>query len=213
VNIVSDASSPVEASVCDMFLDEVRIWSPHLAARMGELPGVMWFQVNFSGHQFAYVGKTNLDIVLSVNTHFLTTSLERHNLQFSSVQSLSHVWLFTTPWTAACQVFLSITNSGSLLKLMSMESVMPPTAILCHPLLLLPSIIPSIRVFSNESVLHIRWPKYWSFSFSISPSNEYIRWISFRMDWLDLLAVQGTSRVFSNTTVQKHQFISAQLSW
>ena len=129
MNIVSDASSPVEASVCDMFLDEVRIWSPHLAARMGELPGVMWFQVNFSGHQFAYVGKTNLDIVLSVNTHFLTTSLERHNLQFSSVQSLSHVWLFTTPWIAACQAFLSITNSGSLLKLMSMESVMPS-----HPL-------------------------------------------------------------------------------
>ena len=102
VNIVSDASTPVEASVCDMFLDEDRIWSPHLAARMGELPGVMWLQVNFSGHQFAYVGKANLDIVLSVNTHFLTMSLERHNLQFSSVQSLSPVWLFTTPWTAAC---------------------------------------------------------------------------------------------------------------
>ena len=113
--------------------------------------------------------------------------------QFSSVQSLSCVWLFATPWTAARQASLSITNSWSLLKLMSMESVMPfNRLILCHPLLLLPSIFPSIRVFSNESVLHIRWPKYWSFSFNISPSSEYSRLIFFRMDWLDLLAVQGT---------------------
>ena len=98
-----------------------------------------------------------------------------------------------TPWTAACQAFLSISNSRSLPKLMSIESVMPSNhLILCHPLLLLPSIFPSIRVFSNESVLHIRWPKDWSFSFSISPSNEYSGLISFRMDWLDLLAVQGT---------------------
>ena len=113
--------------------------------------------------------------------------------QFSSVQSLSHVRLFATPWTAACQASLSITHSWSLLKLMSIESVMPSNyLILCHPLLLLPSVFPSIRVFSNESVLHIRWPKYWSFSFSISPSNEYSGLTSFRMDWLDLLAVQGT---------------------
>ena len=112
---------------------------------------------------------------------------------FSSVQSLNHVQIFVTPWTAACQPSLSITNSRSLLKLMSTESVMPSNhLILCHSLLLLPSIIPSIRVFSNELVLHIRWPKYWSFSFSISPSNEYSGLISFRMDWLDLLAVQGT---------------------
>ena len=98
-----------------------------------------------------------------------------------------------TPWTAACQASLFITNSGSLLKLMSIESVMPSNhLILCRPLLLLPSIFLSIRAFSNESVLHIRWPKYWSFSFSISPSNEYSGLISFRMDWLDLLAVQGT---------------------
>ena len=98
-----------------------------------------------------------------------------------------------TPWTAACQASLSITNSQSLLKLMSIELAMPPNhLILCHPLLLLPSICPSIRVFSNESVLHIRWPKYWSFSFSIRPSNEYSGLIFFRMDWLDLLAVQGT---------------------
>ena len=113
---------------------------------------------------------------------------------FSSVQLLSHVRLFATPWTAARQAFLSITNSQSLLKLMSIESVMPSNhLILCRPLLLPPSIFPSIRVFSNELVLCIRWPKYWSFSFSISPSNEYSGPISFRMDWLDLLAIQGSS--------------------
>ena len=112
---------------------------------------------------------------------------------FSSIQSLSHVWLFVTPWTAAHQASLSITNSQSLLKLMSIKSVMPSNhLILCHSLLLLPSILLRIRVFSNESVLLIRWPKYWSFSFSISPSNEYSELISFRMDWLDLFAVQGT---------------------
>ena len=111
---------------------------------------------------------------------------------FSSVKSLSHVRLFATPWTAARQVSLSITNSQSLLKLMSMESVMPSNhLILCRPLLLLPSIFPSIRVFSNESTLRIRWPKYRHFSISISPSNEYSGLISFRMDWLDFLAVQG----------------------
>ena len=111
----------------------------------------------------------------------------------SSVQSLSCVQLFATPWTAARQASLSITNSWSLLKLMSIESVMPSNhLILCRPLLFLPSIFPSIRVFSNESVLHIRWPKYWSFSFRISPSNEYLGLISFRIDWLDLLFVQGT---------------------
>ena len=131
-------------------------------------------------------------------------------MRFSSVQSLSHVWLFATPWTAACQASLFITNSWSLLKLMSIESVMPSNhLIICRPLLLWPSIFPSIRVFSNESVLLITWPKYWSFSFSISPFNEYSGLISFRMDWLDL---KGLSRVFSNTTVQKHQFFSSQLS-
>ena len=113
--------------------------------------------------------------------------------QFSSVQSLSHVQLFTTPWTAACQASLSITNSWSLLKLMSIELVMPSNhLILCHPLLLPPSIFPSIMVFSNELVLCIRWSKYWSFNFSISSSNEYSGLISFRMDWLDLPAIQGT---------------------
>ena len=111
----------------------------------------------------------------------------------SSVQSLSHVRLFATPWTSACQAFLSFTNSWSLLKPMSIASVMPFNhLILCHPLLLPPSIFASIRVFSKESVLRIRWPKYWSFSFSISPSNEYSGLISFRIHWFDLLAVQGT---------------------
>ena len=112
---------------------------------------------------------------------------------FSSVQLLSHVQLFATPWTAAHQASLSITNSQSLLKLMSIELVMPSNhLILCCPFLLPPSIFPSIRVFSNESVLCIRWPKYWSFSFSISPSNEYSGLISFRIGWFDLLAIQGT---------------------
>ena len=110
-----------------------------------------------------------------------------------SVHSLSHVWLFVTPRTIAHQASLPITNSQSLLKLMSIELVMPSNhLILCHPLLLLPSIFPSIRVFSNESALGIRWPKYWSFSFSISPSNECSGLTSFRMDWLELLTVQGT---------------------
>ena len=111
----------------------------------------------------------------------------------SSIQLLSHVWLFVTPWTAACQASLSITNSWSLLKLMSIELVMPSNhLILCHPLLLPPSVFPRIKVFSSETVLHIRWPKYWSFRFSIRPSNEYSGLISFRINWLDLLAVQGT---------------------
>ena len=114
-------------------------------------------------------------------------------IELSSVQSLSRVRLFVTPWTAARQASLSITNSRSLLKLMSIMSVIPSHhLILCHPLLLLPSTFPSIRVFSNESVLLIRWPKYWSFSFNISPSNEQPGLIAFRMDWLDVLAVQGT---------------------
>ena len=116
--------------------------------------------------------------------------------QFSLVQLLSHIRLFVIPWTAARQASLSITNSQSLLKLMSIESVMLSNhLILCHPLLFLPSIFPSIRVFSNESVLPIRWPNYWSFNFSISLSNEYSGLISFKMDWLDLLAVQESSPI------------------
>ena len=130
-----------------------------------------------------------------------------------SVQSLSHVQLFVTPWNVAHQASLSITNSWSMLKLMSIESVMPSNhLILCCPLLLPPSIFPSIRVFSNESVLCIRWPKYWAFSFSISPSNEYSGLISVRIDWLDLLAVQGNFKSVLQHQVQKHQFFSTQLS-
>ena len=114
-------------------------------------------------------------------------------VQFSSAQSLSRVWLFATPWIIARQASLSITNSRSLLRLMSIGLVMPSRhLIFCHPLLLLPPIPPSIRVFSDKPTLHMRWPKYWSFSFSINPSNEHPVLISFRMDWLDLLAVQGT---------------------
>ena len=135
-------------------------------------------------------------------------------LHVNSVQfSHSVVSLFAIPWTAACQVSLSITNSRSLFKLMSIKSVMPCNhLILCHPLLILPSIFPSIRVFSNESVLHIRGPKDWRFSFSISPSNKYSGLISFRIDGFEPLAVQGTLKSFSSTTVQKHQFFSTQLS-
>ena len=134
-------------------------------------------------------------------------------LPFSSVQWLSHVRLFATPWTAAHQASLSITNTQSLPKLMSTESVMPSNHfILCHTLLLLPSIFPNIRVFSNESVLRIRWPKYWSFSFNISPSNEHSGLISFRMDWLDLLAVQGTLKSLLQHHTSKVSFCGAQLS-
>ena len=130
-----------------------------------------------------------------------------------SVQPLSCIRLFSTPWTAAHQASMSITNSQSLFKLMSIESVMPPNhLILCHPLLCPPSIFPSIRIFSKESVLRIRWPKYWSFSFNINPSNEHSGLISLRTDWLDLLAVQGTLKRLLHTTVPKHQFFCAQLS-
>ena len=137
----------------------------------------------------------------------------------SSVQSLNHVWLFATPWTTAHQASLSIMNSWSLPKLMFIESVMPSNhLILYRPLLFLPSILPSIKVFSNESVLRIRWPKYWSFSLNISPSNEYSGLISFRMDWLDLLAVQGTLKSLlqhhsSKASILRHSaFLTVQFS-
>ena len=136
-------------------------------------------------------------------------SLARILLQFSSVQLLSCVRLFATPWTAACQASLSITNSKNLPKLMSTESVMPSNhLILCHRLLLLPSIFPSNRVFSNESTLRITWPKDWSFSFNISPSNEHSGLISFRMDWLDLLAVQETLK-----SLLQHHSSKASILW
>ena len=128
------------------------------------------------------------------------------------VQTLSHIWPFATPWMAARQVSLSFTISQSLLKLMSIKSAMPSNhLILCYPLLLFPSIFPSTRVFSKESVLCIRWPKYWRFSFNISPSNEYPGLISYRFDWLDLLESKGLTRVF-NTTISKNQFFGAHLS-
>ena len=127
---------------------------------------------------------------------------QRYSMSFVVAQSLSCVQLFVTTWTAAHQASLFFSISWSLLKLMFTESVRSSKPlVLCRPLLLLPSVFPSIRVFSNESALHMRWPKYWSFSFSISPSNEYSGLISFRMDWFDLFAVQGTLRVFSSTTV------------
>ena len=135
-------------------------------------------------------------------------SPQENFLKFSSVQSLSHVRLFVTPWTTALQASLSITNSQSLLKLMFIESVMPSNHLtLCYPLLP-PSIFPSIRVFSNESTLRIRWPKYRSFSFIISPSNEYSGLISFRMDWLDLLAAQGTLK-----SLLQHHSSKASILW
>ena len=125
--------------------------------------------------------------------HIFTLNIVCLEIQSIVVWSLSCIWLFVTPWTVACQATLSFTVSWSLLKFMSIESVMPSShLVLCHPLLLLPSIFPSIRVFSHETVLRIRWPKYWSFSFSISPSDEYSGLMSFRIDWFDLLAVQGT---------------------
>ena len=145
--------------------------------------------------------------------------LLKYIVQFSSVQSLSRVRLFATPWIAARQASLSITNSRSSLRLMSIKSVMPSShLILCRPLLLLPPIPPSIRVFSNESTLCMRWPKYWSFSFSISPSNKHPGLISFRMDWLDLLAVQGTLKSLLQphsskaSILQRSAFFTVQLS-
>ena len=148
-------------------------------------------------------------MICSFDSHFLDIG---GSLQFSSVQLLSHVQLFMTPWITALQASLSVTNSRSLPKLMSIESVMPSShLILCRPLLLLPPIPPSIRVFSNESTLHMRWPKYWSFSFSISPSKEYSGLISFRMDWLGLLAVQGTLE--SSPTPQFKNINSSVLSF
>jgi len=172
--------------------------------------GAWWVTCCRLGNDLA-IEHTHIQMIMNPNCISLITS----SWALSSVQSLSHVSLFVTLWPAARQASLSNINSWSLLKLMSVELVMPSNhLILCHSLLLPSSIFPSTGVFSNESVLCIRWPKYWSFSFSfsfiISPSNEYSGLISFRMDWFDLLAVQGLSRVFSNTTAQKHQFFGTQ---
>ena len=166
------------------------------------------------------IGVSALASVRPMNTQDWSLGLtDWISLQSTSVQSLSCVRLFVTPWTAACQASLSIINSWNLLKLMSTESVMPSNhLILCCSLLLPPSIFPSIRVFSNESALLIRWPKYWSFSFNMSLSNEYSRLISFRMDWLDLLAVQGTRKSLLQhhsskaSVLQPSVFFTVQLS-
>ena len=144
-------------------------------------------------HMRLYILNTHISTYIHEYFTCIPMHIYKSLYQFSSVQSLSHVWLFATPWIAALQASLSITNSRSSLKLMSIESVMPSShLILCHLLLLLPTIPLSIRVFSNESTLLMGWPKYWSFTFSISPSKEHLGLILLRMDWLDLLAVQGT---------------------
>ena len=157
-----------------------------------------------------WLGKTGTLGRLSVASPVLCNELEKQFTKFNVViQSLSCVWLFATPWTAACQASLSFTVSQRLLKLMSIESVMPSRYfILCHPLLLLPSVFPNIMVFSNKSALCIRWPKYWSFSFSISPSNEYSGLFSLRIDWFDLLAVQGTLK-----SLLQHHTSKASILW
>ena len=157
--------------------------------------------------------KTVLSFVNSIS-YVIKGFLFLLEYQFSSVQSPSSVWLFVTPWTPACQASLSIINSWSLLKLVSIESVMPSNhLILCRPLLLLPSSFPSIRVFSNESALWIRCPKYWSFSLSISPSNEYSGLISFSSNWFDLLAVQATLKSLLHTTIWKYFFGTQPSLW
>ena len=162
-----------------------------------------WFLLYNNTNQPEFYIQQNIYIYIYIYIFFF----------FFSIQSLSCVWLFVTPWTAACQPSLSITKSRSLLKLMSIESAMSSNhLLLCRPLLLLPSIFPSIRVFSNETVLCIKWPKDSSFSFSISPSIEYSGLISFRMDWLDLLAVQGTLKSLLPHHSSKALFFSAQLS-
>ena len=170
-------------------------------------------------HSFFKFPKTWLHVISHIrNLKKYICDLQETLAQFSSAQSLSHVRLFATPWIAARQASLSVTNSRSSLTLMSIESVMPSShLILCRPLLLLPPIPPSIRVFSNESTLHMRWPKYWSFSFSISPSQEHPGLMSFRMDWLDLLAVQGTLKSsptpHSKASILRHSlFFTVQLS-
>ena len=157
---------------------------------------IIQMSINRLMHKLCYIHEMKIYLTIKVNYWYIQEKwMNLRGIQFSSVQSLSHVQLFATPWTAARQASLFITNSRSLPKPMSIESVMPSNHLIPYcPLLLLPSIFPSIRDFSNESALCIRWPKYWSFSFTISPSNEHPRLISFRMDWLDLLAVQRDSQ-------------------
>ena len=173
-----------------------------------------WHKLNiFFYHSTTIKSSPNNNMTLQKCKLNFTITFVNDYWHFSSVQSLSCVWLFVTPWAAACRVSLSITNSWNLLKLMSIKSVMPSNhLILCCPLPLWPLIFPRIRVFSNKSVLHIRWPKYLSISFSISPSVNIQDWFSLEWTvWISLLS-NGLSRVFSNTTVQKPQLFSFQLS-
>ena len=174
-----------------------------------------WLWNSFKCFFFVTYWNKNMKLTLvsgiAINT--LIPKCDDGIFEFTSVQLLSRVWLFANPWTVARQASLSITNSWSLLRLRSIELVMPSNhLILCHPLLLPPSIFPSIRVFSSESVLHIRWPKYWSFSFSISPSSEYSGLISFRIDWLELLTVQGTFKSLLQHHSSKPSILHAQVS-
>ena len=187
----------------------------------GDLCFVFLFTINFPSEFMCcfITGRNKNHLKLSLRKVSGHVSWAPHPLNLS-VQWLSHVWHFVIPWTAACQASLSITNSWSLLKLMSIESVMPSNhLIICCPLCLPPSIFPSIRIFSSESVLLIRWPVYWSFNFSISPSNEYSGLISFRMNWLDLLAVQRTLKNLlqhhsSKASILQHSaFFMVQLSY
>ena len=166
-------------------------------------------------YQMAELNNAKLQLLLHQTNNYdlgenVTASSTSVSQSVQSVQLLSRIWLFVTPWTAACQASLSITNYWSLLKPLSIESV--TVVPFCCPLLFLPSIFLSIRVFSNESALCIRWPKYWSFSFNISPSNEHPGLISFRMDWLNLLAVQGTLKSLLQHHSKKHQFFCTQPS-
>ena len=174
----------------------------------------MWYNLRFKRSDGCNVEISLFKGKGGIRFRILYTLLEKWCWRcYKVVQYLSHVWLSVTPWTATCQASLSFTISQSLLKLMSIESVMPSNhLILCHPLLLPLLIFPSIRVFSKESVLCIRWPKYWSFSLSINPSMNTQDWSP--LEWTGWISLQskGLSRVFSNTTVQKHQFFSAQLS-
>ena len=204
---------------------------PANAGATDSIPGLGRSTGEGKGYPLQYLGLENsMDCIVHGVTksqtwlsdfHLNTWNLELGHIarwslyciQFSSVQSLSCVQLFATPWTEVCQASLSITNSQSLLILMSIESVMPSYhLILCRPFFLPPSIFPSIRAFSYESFLHITWPKYWSFSFSIRPSNEHPGLISFRMDWLDLLAVLGTLKSLLQHHSSNHQFFGTQLS-
>ena len=177
-----DCSLP-SSSVCGIFQARILEWVAISSSRRSSQPRD-W---------------THVSCILA-GRFFTTEPPGKYLCDLGSVQLLSRVWLFATAWTAARQASLSITNSQSLLKLMSSKLMMPSNhLIICCPLLLLPSIFPSIKVFSSESVLCIRWPKYWSFSFTISPSNEYSGWISFRIDWLDIFAVQADSQESSPT--------------